>query len=40
VIGWEDLLYKDQTEELFIVMVYSMYSQDVTFSTLLLISLC
>jgi len=31
--------YKDQIEELFIVMVYRMYSQHVALSTFLLISL-
>jgi len=31
--------YKDQIEELFIVMVYCMYSQHVTLSTYSLISL-
>jgi len=50
VIGWEDyplvisivlkgIPYKDQIEELFIVMVYCMYCQHVTLSTLSLISL-
>jgi len=49
-IGWEDLIsfiyfvlkgfpYKDQIEELFIVIVYCMYSQQVTLSTFSLISL-
>ena len=31
--------YKDQIEELFIVVVYCMYSQRITFSTFLLILL-
>jgi len=31
--------YKDQTEELFIVLVYCVYSQHVTLSTFSLISL-
>jgi len=50
VIGWEDYTLvisfatkafpcKDQTEELFIVMVHCMYSQHVTLSTLSFISL-
>jgi len=50
VIGWKDYTlvisfvskgfpYKDQTEELFIVMVYCKYSQHVTLSTFSLISL-
>jgi len=49
VIGWEDYTlvisflskgfpYKDQIEELFIVMVYCMLSQRVTSSTFALIS--
>jgi len=48
--GWEDYTfvisfvskgfpYKDQIEELFIVMVYFMYSQHVTLSTFSLIPL-
>jgi len=50
VIGWKDYTlvisfmskgypHKDQIEELFIVMVYCMYSQHVTSSTFSLISL-
>jgi len=50
VIGWEDYTleisfvsngfpYRDPIDELFIVMVYCMYSQHVTFSTFSLISL-
>jgi len=49
VIGWDTTLvisfvwkgypYKDQIDELFIVMVYCMYSQHITWSTISLISL-
>jgi len=49
MIGWNTNLvisfvskgfpYKDQIEELFIVVVYCMYSQHVTLSTFSLISL-
>jgi len=50
LIGWEEYTlviflmskgfpYEDQIEELFIVMVYFMYSQHVILSTLSLISL-
>jgi len=48
VIGWEDYVislvskgfpYKDQIEELFVVIVYFMHSQHVTFSLISLFKL-